>query len=194
MIGDRLKELRESKKWSQKYLGELVNLSQQTIDHYEKGRAEPKAETLNLFSNIFNVSTDFLLGNSQWDKQVLDEETQYRIAKGKDGQFPKIEEAAQIIAEDLKQKVKAGTFECIILEPAVRENAGIFQAKGELRVWVTDDGKKMPVMMKTKTPFGSVNTELSSYSVNVKEEPVVQTLPDGKQIKQNSGTANDVKN
>jgi hypothetical protein len=93
-----------------------------------------------------------------------------------------------------KVKVKAGTFECIILEPAVRENAGIFQAKGELRVWVTDDGKKMPVMMKTKTPFGSVNTELAAYSVNVKKESLVQALPEENQIKQNSGTGDDVKN
>lgn len=63
-----------------------------------------------------------------------------------------------------KVEVKAGTFDCLILEPAVRENAGIFQAKGELKVWLTDDKNKMPVMMKTKTPFGSVRTELASYT------------------------------
>lgn len=63
-----------------------------------------------------------------------------------------------------KVEVKAGTFECLILEPAVREDAGIFRAKGELRVWLTNDKNKMPVMMKTKTPFGSIVAELASYN------------------------------
>jgi transcriptional regulator with XRE-family HTH domain len=66
MLGERLRGLREEKKWSQRYLGELVNLSQQTIDHYEKGRAEPKAETLNLFSDLFGVTTDYLFGRDQY--------------------------------------------------------------------------------------------------------------------------------
>ena len=69
-----------------------------------------------------------------------------------------------------KIEVKAGKFECFILEPAVREDAGIFRAKGELKVWMTNDKNKMPVMMKTKTPFGSVVAELASYNFKMQDE------------------------
>lgn len=65
-------------------------------------------------------------------------------------------------------ETKAGKFNCLILEPAIRDNAGIFQAKGRLQVWVTDDENKMPVKMKTKIPVGSIIAELSEY--NTKQE------------------------
>ncbi len=62
-----------------------------------------------------------------------------------------------------KVKVKAGTFDCLILQPSIREDAGIFKAKGKLKVWVTDDDKKMPVKMKSKIPVGSISAELEKY-------------------------------
>ncbi|MFA7074938.1 MAG: DUF3108 domain-containing protein [Endomicrobiaceae bacterium] len=66
-------------------------------------------------------------------------------------------------------ETKAGKFNCLILEPAIRDNAGIFQAKGRLQVWVTDDENKMPVKMKTKIPVGSIIAELSEYN-NLSDE------------------------
>jgi hypothetical protein len=60
-------------------------------------------------------------------------------------------------------KTDAGIFDCFVLEPAMRENAGIFKAKGELKVWITADARRMPVKMKTKIPIGSITAEISSY-------------------------------
>lgn len=62
-----------------------------------------------------------------------------------------------------KVEVEAGTFDCFILEPSLREDAGIFKAKGKLKVWVTADDKKMPVKMKSKIPVGSISAELATY-------------------------------
>lgn len=62
MIGQKIRLLREQKNMTQEQLAKLVNLSQQTIDHYEKGRAKPNIDTVSLFANVFNVSTDYLLG------------------------------------------------------------------------------------------------------------------------------------
>ena len=42
----------------------MVNLSQQTIGHYEVGRAKPDLETLQKLSEIFECSTDYILGKS----------------------------------------------------------------------------------------------------------------------------------
>lgn len=61
MIGNKIKKLREQKNLTQDQLAKLVNLSQQTIDHYEKGRAKPSIDTVSLFADVFSVSTDYLL-------------------------------------------------------------------------------------------------------------------------------------
>ena len=59
--------------------------------------------------------------------------------------------------------VAAGTFDCIILEPMVREG-GLFKSEGSLVVWLTDDELKIPVKVKTKVLIGSIDAELSGYS------------------------------
>lgn len=64
MKGKRLKELREEKGLTQQQLGELVNLSQQTIGHYEVGRAKPDPDTLEKFADLFFCSVDYLLGRT----------------------------------------------------------------------------------------------------------------------------------
>lgn len=62
MFGRRLQILREQNEMTQEQLAKLVSLSQQTIGHYEKGRANPSMETVILLAQLFNVSTDYLLG------------------------------------------------------------------------------------------------------------------------------------
>ncbi|MCP4632473.1 MAG: DUF3108 domain-containing protein [candidate division Zixibacteria bacterium] len=59
-------------------------------------------------------------------------------------------------------KTRAGTFNCLLLEPVLRTSA-IFENKGRLLVWVTDDKYKMPVMMTSKVIIGSITTELVWY-------------------------------
>jgi hypothetical protein len=55
--------------------------------------------------------------------------------------------------------VKAGKFRCIVVKPELRGDA-IFQQKGELWVWVSDDQYKIPVQMKSAVFIGSITTEL----------------------------------
>jgi hypothetical protein len=60
-------------------------------------------------------------------------------------------------------KVPAGEFDCIMIEPVMRAE-GIFKAKGNIRIWLTDDQYKMPVMMKSEVYFlGSISAQLSKY-------------------------------
>ncbi|MGD8781692.1 MAG: DUF3108 domain-containing protein [Ignavibacteria bacterium] len=58
--------------------------------------------------------------------------------------------------------VKAGTFDCIIVEPLVREG-GLFKSEGSIYIWLTDDEVKMPVKVKTKVLIGSIDSELTAY-------------------------------
>jgi len=61
-------------------------------------------------------------------------------------------------------KVKAGTFDCIVLEPLLRAS-GIFKHEGKLKVWLTDDRLKLPVLMKSRVLVGSISAELTDYQL-----------------------------
>ncbi|MCK5328252.1 MAG: DUF3108 domain-containing protein [Candidatus Latescibacteria bacterium] len=61
-------------------------------------------------------------------------------------------------------KVEAGTFDCLVVEP-VQETAGLFKHKGKLKVWMTDDDRKLPVLMKSKVVVGHLSAELVRYVV-----------------------------
>ena len=58
--------------------------------------------------------------------------------------------------------VPAGTFDCLVVEPLVKEG-GLFKHEGNIIVWLTDDEVKMPVKVKTKIVIGSVDANLSHY-------------------------------
>lgn len=58
-------------------------------------------------------------------------------------------------------KVKAGKFNCIVVQPQLKGDA-IFKQKGKLWVWLTDDELRIPVQMKSKAFIGSVVTELTN--------------------------------
>jgi hypothetical protein len=58
--------------------------------------------------------------------------------------------------------VEAGTFDCVVVEPML-QSGGVFQQKGKLTVWLTDDKYRIPVLMKSKVVIGSVAAVLKSY-------------------------------
>jgi Protein of unknown function (DUF3108) len=58
--------------------------------------------------------------------------------------------------------VPAGTFDTIVVRPLLSFE-GVFQQKGELLVWLTDDVHRMPVKMASTVRIGSVTAELTSF-------------------------------
>lgn len=59
--------------------------------------------------------------------------------------------------------VDAGIFDCIIVEPLMKEG-GLFKSEGRVVVWMTDDDRKIPVKVSTKVVIGSIDAELREYS------------------------------
>ena len=55
--------------------------------------------------------------------------------------------------------VKAGKFDCIVVEPLVKEG-GLFKHEGNIIIWLTNDHRKIPVKVKTKIIIGFVEGEL----------------------------------
>lgn len=67
--------------------------------------------------------------------------------------------------------VPAGTFDCFVIEPVVREG-GIFTAKGKLTIWITADERRVPVLMRTKIVVGSISASLVSMREGVRTKRV----------------------
>ncbi len=61
----KIKELRQSYKYSQGQIAEKLYLSRQSYGRYENGTAEPSQETLIKIAEIFDVSVDYLLGRKE---------------------------------------------------------------------------------------------------------------------------------
>ena len=59
-----LRKLREEKRISQQKLGEIIGISQQSINKYENHNIEPDINTLKLLADYFNTSVDFLIGHT----------------------------------------------------------------------------------------------------------------------------------
>jgi hypothetical protein len=60
-------------------------------------------------------------------------------------------------------EVPAGTFDCCVIEPLVKEG-GLFKSEGSIIIYITNDEAKMPVRVKTKVVIGAIDADLSSYS------------------------------
>lgn len=75
VFGERIKQLRTERKWTQEYVCEKLNISSGALSRYETGMYEPKSlELIKDFANLFNVTTDYLLGKS--DIKNLKKETE----------------------------------------------------------------------------------------------------------------------
>ncbi len=60
----RLRELREARHMSQQRLAIELNVTQAAVSKYEMGLSEPDIAMLKNISELFNVSVDYLIGNS----------------------------------------------------------------------------------------------------------------------------------
>jgi len=79
-FGDRLKSIRLENDMTQEELGNLLNKSKNNISQYETGKREPDLDTLDIISDYFKVSLDYLLGKTDdqipvrnVDQDLLDE-------------------------------------------------------------------------------------------------------------------------
>ncbi|MGJ3734828.1 helix-turn-helix domain-containing protein [Lactiplantibacillus plantarum] len=69
---ERIINLRESNNWSQKDLAEKMGLNKVTMNKIEHGNRSISNDELLKLANIFNVSTDYLLGNNEKDHKSPD--------------------------------------------------------------------------------------------------------------------------
>ena len=57
-----IRELREDHDLSQKEMGKILGISQNTVSQYEKGIRTLPIDLLKIYANYFDVSADYILG------------------------------------------------------------------------------------------------------------------------------------
>lgn len=63
-FNQRMKELRNEKNITLEELSKVLNTTKSTLSRYENNLRTPNADFINQLANYYNVSTDYLLGNS----------------------------------------------------------------------------------------------------------------------------------
>ncbi|EAC4425290.1 XRE family transcriptional regulator [Listeria monocytogenes] len=61
-INQRIINLREKKNWSQRELADRIGINKAVMNRIEMGERDIRAHELEALANVFNVSTDYLLG------------------------------------------------------------------------------------------------------------------------------------
>ncbi|MCY8209595.1 MULTISPECIES: helix-turn-helix domain-containing protein [Bacillus subtilis group] len=116
-LGKRLKEARKKRGLSQIEVAQKLNISNQVISNYERDFRDPDTKTLKQLSDLYNVSTDYLVGKAPIEnnnkaskltqtfneviEELKDEDT---LLFKNDGEFD--EETALLIKKALKNGIK----------------------------------------------------------------------------------------
>lgn len=69
--------------------------------------------------------------------------------------------------------VPAGEFDCLVVEP-VLQTSSIFENKGKLTIWVTDDTVKMPVLLRSKVVIGAFEAVLKQFTLSTAEHRKIE--------------------
>ncbi|SFF88900.1 DNA-binding transcriptional regulator, XRE-family HTH domain [Halobacillus alkaliphilus] len=85
-FSDRLKRCRQIKKeenpnWTQDYIARKIGVARTTYTAYERGTKIPTLDTVNKIADLFDVSTDYLLGRSDISDNQVDKSNEFDSIK-----------------------------------------------------------------------------------------------------------------
>ncbi|MFR4176841.1 MAG: helix-turn-helix domain-containing protein [Lactococcus raffinolactis] len=72
MFQERIKELRKKAKLTQKQVAEKLDMPQSLYSNLERGIKQANQKRLKQFSDFYDVSTDYLLGNTDIKSKTLE--------------------------------------------------------------------------------------------------------------------------
>lgn len=79
---NRIKELRTARGMNQEELGKVLKISGRAIGNYEREIRDIDNEALKILADFFKVSTDYLLGHSDFNTVVTREEAElYKVGE-----------------------------------------------------------------------------------------------------------------
>lgn len=82
-LGKRLKAEREKRNWSQIFVAKKIGITNTVLSNYERDYRDPDTETLKRLADLYEVSTDYLLGASDSNQKLpaLNQKDEKDIAK-----------------------------------------------------------------------------------------------------------------
>jgi len=106
LFRQRLKDFRKKYNMTQQDLAEQLGIVRTAIANYETGRTSPDPETLSLIADIFNTSTDYLLGKTNI-KEPIDNLVSQRLEDYPiNEKFININDFSPESQEDLKKYIE----------------------------------------------------------------------------------------
>jgi len=101
MIGKRIKRLRESKGLTQLEFARMINISNSTLSQYESEQRAPSDEIKIKIADFFNVSLDYLLGQTNDPRPIdqVNDENKQRISKALKDEDPELVDFWQELKE-----------------------------------------------------------------------------------------------
>ena len=72
MNNENLRQARKHSGMTQLQVAEALGVGQSTYKNYESGIREPNGDTIVMLANLFNVTTDYLLGRETGEPEAID--------------------------------------------------------------------------------------------------------------------------
>jgi len=110
ILADKIIRLRKKNGWSQEELAEKMNVSRQAVSKWEAAQTTPDLEKILQLSNMFGVTTDYLLKDELEDEEFTEGADETPIRK------ITLAEANEYLEQrkDASVKIAIATFLCII--------------------------------------------------------------------------------
>ena len=103
---ERIKQLRKKKGISQSELAEVIGVKNNTVSTWERGTRKPDFEVLNLLSDYFEVSFEYILGSSDKEearvKPTQDELDQLALSALADDLYDNMKKYCQLSTKSQK--------------------------------------------------------------------------------------------
>ena len=105
MFQERIKELRKKAKLTQKQVAEKLDMPQSLYSNLERGIKQANQKRLKQFSDFYDVSTDYLLGNTDIKSRTLETDLNKTLdtVRSFDGK-PMTDSDREVIREILKRR------------------------------------------------------------------------------------------
>lgn len=106
IIGERIKTLRKTNNLTQTEFGELFGIGKTTVSSYETGNSCPNDSIKLAICRFFNVTTDYLLGNSdeKTPSSVTEEDVKVALFNGSKDVTPEMWEEVKDFAKYVQFK------------------------------------------------------------------------------------------
>ena len=91
MIGERLAEVRKDHGDTQQDLADKLRVTKFTISNWEQGKSEPSHDLLVLICQLYNISSDYLLGISNVDPAYVQRRRLERFSKEELAELEQVE-------------------------------------------------------------------------------------------------------